>query len=196
MGVAFLAALLVSAAFTHVDTLLSIPYRETDEQIAAGLKMGREMNVLNHYPPPRAGGTAAPLANADTLSSRAYLDLSLGPMALQGLRPDLFTYWSASVFAHNTDTVFVLTDRETPERRISIGMRLKGQSCGATTENPVGHDAILPSATAVLLIHCFMSDRTNTQYISDLTGQQKALTLRPASVRRPTIARQSCVAAP
>jgi uncharacterized membrane protein len=180
MGVAFLAALVASAAFARVYTLLSIPYRETDKQIAAGLKMGCEMNVLNHARPPRAGGTAAPLANADTLSSRAYLDLSQGPMALQGLRTDLCAYWSASVFAPNTDTVFVLTDRETPERRISIGMRLKGQSYGATTENLVRHDVILPSATAVLLIRCFMSDRTNTQYISDLTGQQKALTLRPA----------------
>ena len=177
---AFLSALIVSAASTHAYTLFSIPYQETDKQIAAGLKMGREINALNHSPPPRAGGTAVPLANADTLSSRAYLNLSKGPMVLEGLRPDLCTYWSASIFAHDTDMVFVLTDSETPDRRISIGMRLEGQSYGTSVEDNVDNDVVLPSATAVLLIRCFMSDRTNTKYIADLTGQQKALTMRPA----------------
>ena len=51
---AFMGAFVLTAGATHAYTLFATPGWQTDKQIAAGLKMGRTMNTLNHSPPPRA----------------------------------------------------------------------------------------------------------------------------------------------
>jgi uncharacterized membrane protein len=122
-----------------------------------------------------------PLANPDTLGSRAYLDLSDGPFVVKGRRPESCTYWSASVFAHDTDTVTVLTDLDTPDRDVSLGIRTPNQRF----VQPVGAEAVLPSEKGVLLLRCFMRDRTDAAYLAQLDQERRGLKLLPAKWSRP-----------
>jgi uncharacterized membrane protein len=174
------AAIVIFAVFavaTHLVLLWITPSWETDRQVAAGLRRAGGLNILIHAPRARAGATSVPLANPDTLSSRAYLDLSKGPLVLTGVRPDSCSYWSASVFAHNTDAVLVRSDRDSPDRIIALGLRTAAQRF---TE-PVRDQAVLPSPKGVLLIRCFMRDRMDKAYLAKLDAERRQLTLRPAA---------------
>ena len=144
-------------AAVHFALLWLSPAWATDHQIAEGLKRGARMNVLTYGKPPRAGTTSVPLANPDVLSTRAYLDLSKGPFVIEGLRPESCAYWSASVFAENTDAVLVSSDQQSPDRKISLALRMTSQ----TVNEPVLSQAVLPSKTAVVLLRCIMRDRVD-----------------------------------
>ena len=178
--VAGLTSFVVVGVAVHLALLYGAPYWATDHQISAALKRGARKNVLQHGKVPRAGTTSVPLANPDMLASRAFLDLGKGPMVIEGERPVSCSYWSTSVFAHNTDTVLVKSDRDLPNRHISIGLRLANQSLG----EPVDAEAVLPSKTGVVLIRCFMRDRTNADYVAKLTQEIHGLSLRPAKNAR------------
>lgn len=171
-----LAAFVVVGGATHALLLWRSPVWATDYQIDEGMKRGGAWNRLLYGKPPRAGTTSVGLASPDSLGSRAYLDLSKGPLVLEGLRPENCAYWSASVFAHNTDTVLVRSDRDLPQRRITIALRTVDQNVG----EPVDDTAVLPSPKGVLLLRCFMRDRTDEAYVAKLSGEIRGLTLRPA----------------
>jgi len=163
-------------AAVHGFLLWRSPMWATDYQIEQGLKKGGSWNTLIYGKPPRANTTKVGLASPDTLGSRAYLDLSKGPLVLEGLRPENCTYWSASVFAHNTDTVLVRSDRDLPQRKITVALRTADQKVGEA----VDATAVLPSAKGVLLLRCFMRDRTDKAYVAGLSQEIRGLSLRPA----------------
>lgn len=172
-----LIAFLLAAGATHAVLLSGAPYWATDYQLRQGLKKGGAWNRLIYGKPPRAGTTTVGLASPDTLGSRAYLDLSKGPLILTGERPVSCAYWSASVFAHNTDAVLVKSDRDLPGRDISIVLRTADQD--APVAGPVQASAVLPSPKGMLLLRCFMRDRTNKPYVEQLSREIRGLTLRP-----------------
>jgi uncharacterized membrane protein len=169
-----LGAFLGAAVIVHGALLWGAPRWATDHQIREGLRRGGSWNTLLHGQPPTAGSTSVPLANADTLGSRAYLDLRGGPLILEGVRPESCTYWSATVFAHDTDTVTMLTDGDTPDRQVSLGIRLAGQRLAEA----VATEAVLPSARGVLLVRCFMRDRADQEYLQQLDRERRQLQLR------------------
>ena len=173
VGASFISA----AVASHLLLLFGAPSWETDKQVALGLKRAGQMNALFHAPAPQAGTTTVPLANADTLSSRAYLDLSRGPYVLTGVRPKSCSYWSVSVFARNTDVVLIRSDRDTPDRSIDIGLRTPDQRLNER----VAGEAVLPSPSGVLLIRCFMRDRMDKAYLATLDAERRQLALRPAA---------------
>lgn len=171
-----LSAFVVSAVLTHVVLLVGSPVWATDYQISQGLKTGGAWNRLIYGKPPRAGTTKVGLANPDTLGTRAYLDLSEGPLILEGRRPTSCAYWSVSVFAHNTDTVLIRSDRELADPHIAIALRTRDQ----VLAEPVQASAVLPSAKGVLLIRCFMKNRSDAPYIAGLSSEIRGVTMRPA----------------
>ena len=175
IGVTAFAA---AAAATHAALLFGSPIWATDYQIEQGVKRGGSWNRLMYGKPPRAGTTTVGLASPDTLGTRAYLDLSKGPLMLEGLRPESCAYWSVSVFAHDTDAVLVLSDRDLPGRRVAIALRTQDQ----TVAEPGQATAVLPSPKGVLLIRCFMKDRTDKAYVAGLSQEIRGLTMRPAKV--------------
>ncbi|ODT86144.1 DUF1254 domain-containing protein [Phenylobacterium sp. SCN 70-31] len=174
--VVFLATAVVVGLLVHAGLLWAAPRWATDRQIEAGLARGAVWNRLQHSPPPRAGTTSVPLANPDSLTSRAYLDLSKGPLVLEGPLPKACVYWSASLFAHDTRTVFIASDRDYPEGHVRIGFRHAGQSPVSDAQ-----DVPSPSRVAVLLIRCFMRDRTDAAYVEALDPARRALVLEPAA---------------
>jgi uncharacterized membrane protein len=171
-----LLTVLVTAVASHVVLLQMIPFLQTDKQIAAGIERGAGINELVQPPVARAGATSVPLANPDTLGSRAYLDLASGPLILTGIRPELCAYWSVSVFAHNTDTVLVKSDREIPSGPFAIGIRRADQ----TIAEPVELEAVLPSDRGVLLVRCFMRQRDDVAYLANLDAERRSFVLRAA----------------
>ncbi|MBX3482969.1 DUF1254 domain-containing protein [Phenylobacterium sp.] len=172
--IAFVAA----GAATHAVLLFGSPTWATDYQIEQGIKRGGGWNGLIYGKPPRAGTTTVGLANPDTLGTRAYLDLSKGPLIVEGVRPESCAYWSLSVFAHDTDTVLVMSDRELPSGRLAVALRTADQAVA----EPVQASAVLPSPKGVLLIRCFMKTRTDAAYVAGLAKEVRAVTMRPAKV--------------
>lgn len=156
----------------HLACLFLSPALATDYQIREGLKRGGGWNQLIFNAPPRAGRTKVPLANADTLGTRAYLNLAEGPLMLEGPVPKSCVYWSASVFAHNTDTALIASDRDFPSGRFRIAIHTKGQNAP-----PADKSAVLPSRKGVLLLRCFMRDREDQAYLKTLDAERRRITL-------------------
>lgn len=165
---------LVCGFAAHLACVALSPVMATDYQIREGLKRGGAWNELIFNPPPRAGRTKVPLANADTLGTRAYLDLAEGPLLLEGPVPTGCAYWSVSVFAHNTDTVLIASDREFPSGRFKIAIRTARQAGPAADRT-----ALLPSSKGVLLLRCFMRDREDGAYLKALDIERRRVSLTP-----------------
>lgn len=171
-----LLTVVITALVSHVALLQMIPFLQTDKQIEAGIRRGFSINELAQPPAPRAGSTSVPLANPDTLGSRAYLDLASGPLVLSGIRPEGCAYWSVSIFAHNTDTLLVKSDREIPAGPFAIGIR-RGEQ---TITEPVDLETVMPSDRGVLLIRCFMRQREDVAYLASLDAERRTFVLRRA----------------
>ena len=168
---------LVAAVVTHIALLYGSPYWETDKHIKIWQETrGMTWNKLDFIPAPTAGSTAIPLANPDTFSTRAIFDVSNGPFVMEGPLPTLCTYWSASFFAHNTDAVLIMSDRDFPDGKVSIAI---ARSKADVSERTTGV-AELGSDKGVMLMRCFMSDRTNPEYLKSLDAERRKMVLRPA----------------
>jgi|GEM_PF-2453853 len=171
-----LATAVLFGVATHLVFLFGSPYWATDKQIDNWLSRGMAWNTLTFSPIPKAGSTTVPLANPDAFSSRAIIDLKKGPQVLEGPFPPSCTYWSASVFAHNTDTALIMSDRDFPTGLVKIGIARSKADIG---EN-IDAIAVLDSDKAVLLLRCFMRDRTDKAYMATLTEERSKMRVRPA----------------
>jgi uncharacterized membrane protein len=171
-----IVAFFVGAA-THAILLFGSPYWATDKQVKDWLSRGRTFNTLTFLPVPKVGVTTVPLANPDAFSSRAFIDLTKGPQILEGPIPPSCTYWSVSIFAHNTNTVLVKSDRDFPSGLVSIGVARRGENLMEKT-NAI---ALLDSNLAVMILRCFMRDRNDAAYMAALDKERRKLVLRPAN---------------
>jgi uncharacterized membrane protein len=165
------------AAGWHV-MLWQIPTRVTDHLFARMASAGAQTNVLGKPVMRYAKGNIVPMANADTLVRSAMLDLSQGPLRFTATPPrELVDYWSVSVFAHNTDTLFVLNDTQVaPGERVAVQLRLADQPA----PGPGVHDVVLPSARGFLLVRPTMPDRENPAAVAALAQALGEHRLEPA----------------
>lgn len=157
-----------------------IPYIATDRMFAGMRASGFETNVLR---PPRLRGAKrnlVPMDNADTLTRAAILDLSAGPLLFTATPPgDAAEYWSVSVFAHNTDTVFVRNDTEIGAGgTFRLGIRLRDQ---AMPPGAADAEAVLPSETGFLIVRATMTDRTDAKGVERLKAALEDHTLNPVA---------------
>jgi uncharacterized membrane protein len=165
--------------------LWQIPYRMTDMLFARMEQAGARPNVLGKPVMRHAKGNIVPMANADTLVRSAMLDLSDGPLRFTATPPrGLVDYWSVSVFAHNTDTLFVLNDTQVPEgERVTIQLRLADQPA----PDPGVRDVVLPSARGFLLVRPTMPDRENPAAVAALAAALAEHRLEPVGPRNPGV---------
>lgn len=145
-----------------------IPYLATDRLFAGMEKAGARTNVLGKPVVRKASGNLVPMANADMLVRSAMLDLSDGPLRFMGTPPGkLAEYWSVSVFAHNTDTLFVLNDSHVPPGKpVVVQIRLGHHPA----PEPGVHDVILPSARGFLLVRPTMANREDATTVAALAA--------------------------
>jgi len=164
--VPFIAVGLISAAAGWFVTIERIPYLMTDAVFARMEAAGARPNVLGKAVMRYAKGNIVPMANADILARSAILDLSEGPLQFTATPPrELVDYWSVSVFAHNTDTLFVRNDSQVPEgKTITVRLRLAHHA----RPGPGVHDVVLPSPRGFLLVRPTMPDRENPAAVAAL----------------------------
>jgi uncharacterized membrane protein len=162
----FTAAGLIGMAAGWLVAIERIPYLMTNAVFERMEAAGARSNVLGEAVMRYAKGNIVPMANADILARSAMLDLSDGPLQFTATPPlGLIDYWSVSVFAHNTDTLFVINDTQVPEgEEITVRLRLAVQPA----PGPGVHDVVLPSPRGFLLVRPTMPDRENPAAVAAL----------------------------
>jgi len=99
----------------------------------------------------RPGGIRRP--NPDVLPTTVAYDLSAGALHLTG--PVWEPYWSLSVYAHNSDNIFVINDRELESGRFDVLISAAPATTGSGTVNVVS-----PSTTGLVVIRRLAADTT------------------------------------
>lgn len=172
------AVALASAA--HAAVLFGAPYVATDLVInridrTRGLVPNR-LAVASPVAPPR---DAVPMGNPDTLVASSWLDLREGPLVFNAPLPMNAEYWSISIFAHDSDVDFLLSDRDlggAPEAHVII-------------YGPSHKDVLPPSESAAvarvstqrayLLVRAVMPDRSDSEQVQALKAELEQARLEP-----------------
>lgn len=168
------------AGAAHAAVLFAAPYVATDLVInridrARGLVPNR-LAVAPPVAPPR---DAVPMGNPDTLVASSWLDLREGPLVFHAPLPRNAEYWSISIFAHDSDADFVLSDRDlggAPEARVVI----YGPSHQDVLAPPEGAAvARVSTQRAFLLVRAIMPDRNDAAQVQALTAELEQARLEP-----------------
>ena len=170
---ALLAALVGVAAF--YATLIWIPLDEMSKVEARIAKAAGGANIMRYGTRPDANFRAVVRPSPDQLYSASSYDLSSCPVWFSGVIPD--TYWSLSVFAHNSDNFFVVNDSEVETPMYEFVMVEKGQP------GPEGYsDAQIiesPSTTGVALVRMFIDREENLEELERVRRLGKCGSLEP-----------------
>lgn len=169
------ATIALGGAAGWYGALYAIPYVATDQLFAKFEKNGSEVNVLLPTRLRDSRRNNVPLDNADTLVRAAMIDLSAGPLLFEAQVPGDGEYWSVSVFAHNTDTLFVANDQELGPGKFSLAIRRSDQSAPQAEKT-----VIVPGNRAFLLIRSVMTDRTDLEEVESLKAQLSRASLTRA----------------
>lgn len=171
-------ALIVSV---HVLTVFALPFVATSVVVDRILeRTGTGVNVLTVAPPREAGADLVPMENPDTVTASAWLDLAEGPWVLEASLPASALYGSVAVYAHDTDTEFLLSDRDWPRGvsprplRILILRRGEPMPAGEFT-----HVAQVSTRRAFLLMRAILQDRYDVDQVDRVVRQWRQATLRP-----------------
>jgi hypothetical protein len=177
-----LVYIIVLAAIVHVAVVFAAPYAATDRVIAgiATTRLGLTPNALGQPRITSAPRDVVPMSNTDTVTTSSWLDLRQGPLVFEADVPTHAVYWSISIFAHDSDTDFVLSDRELGEHGHARVLIL-----GPGQEAPAGYEdarvARISTQRAFLLVRSIMRDRNDPADVEALTSEVGQATLQPAS---------------
>lgn len=169
-------AALAGGAAGYAAALHVIPERATDALFEQFQSNGRTFNTLSRASVRNARNNLVVRDNADTLTRSAMLDLRDGPLVFEAEVPADAVYWSVSLFAHNTDTFFVASDRSAGAGPYKVLIRRKDQS----SAERVDATAISPSDVGFLIIRYTMPDRNNAADVEAMRAQIMKASLRPA----------------
>lgn len=140
-----IAALLI-AVVVHVIVVLAAPGKimaVAMDKISGG---GARINVWSHAPRTSIASRAIVRPSPDLAYSSCVYDLSKGPVRITAPRWD--DYASLSIFAANTDNVYVINDRQMPPGGADILLIRKGSARPATSAVVVES----PSAKGIALL--------------------------------------------
>lgn len=149
---------LVGLASFHI-TLYYIPLVEMSKVEAQIAKAAGGKNLVRYGTRPDSSFRAVVRPSPDQLYSACSYDLSDGPVRFSGVIPD--TYWSLSIFAHNSDNFFVVNDSEIATETYEFVMIPQGQA------RPPGYaDTQIiesPSETGIALVRMFIDREDNLE---------------------------------
>jgi hypothetical protein len=160
----------------------AIPVVATDTLFARFQKAGAKVNRLSPPPVRNARRNLVPMDNADTLTRSVIIDLKDGPLLFEADVPAGAEYWSVSLFAHNTDTFFVASDRTTGPGPYRLIIRARDQ---AQPGVPADATAVSPSRKAFLIIRAVMPDRNDAIGVEALRQTLLRERIGPASSKAP-----------
>ncbi len=150
-------------------TLAYIPIHEmskAEERIAA---IAGGKNLIRHGPRATSAFRSVVRPSPDQIYSACVYDLGDGPVRFTGSIPE--SYWSLSMFAHNSDNFFVVNDAQIGEQTYDYVLIKKGELApeGVPTERVITS----PSTTGIALVRMFI-DRDDRLAALDRVRQQGA----------------------
>jgi len=150
-SVLILAVVVSIASFYATLTYIPINEMGKAEQRIAKIAGGR--NVIRHGTRPTSEFRSVVRPSPDQIYSACVYDLSDGPVRFSGSIPD--TYWSLSVFAHNSDNFFVVNDGQIKGQTYDYVLIKKGQT--APQGVPPAQVIISPTKTGIALVRIFIN---------------------------------------
>ncbi|PZO54732.1 MAG: hypothetical protein DCF16_04590 [Alphaproteobacteria bacterium] len=167
------------ALISHFAIVFAAPYLATDVVIARIDKVrALTPNELRVAPPTSPPRDLVPMGNADTITASSWLDLRQGPLLFEAPLPRRGEYWSVSIFAHDSDTDFIMSDRD-----VQAGEPARVLIYGPGQVPPIQSDAIIARVSterAFLLVRAIMRDRNDNADVEALSAELRQATLRPA----------------
>jgi len=147
----FVLAVVVSITSFYA-TLAYIPINEMRkaEKRIATVAGGR--NVIRHGTRATSKFRSVVRPSPDQLYSACVYDLSKGPVRFSGSIPD--TYWSLSMFSHNSDNFFVVNDSQIEGQTYDYVLVKEGQR--APEGVPTNRVIVSPSKTGIALVRIFI----------------------------------------
>jgi len=134
---------------------------------------------INHlgYGPLRYAGTDPVVRdNPDTVTSFAVYDVSKQALRVRCVVPETDNYWSLSLFAWNTDTIYVVNDQTAPAKVFDIIVI----SDSNVYESLAGETTVVsPTDRGVLIVRMVVTDRDDQREIERLSEVQGQTYIEP-----------------
>lgn len=177
-----MSGLLAVVALVHGLAVFALPYLATHVVVDRILtRTNAGANELIVAAPRDAGADLVPMENPDTVTAAAWLDLDAGPQVLELSLPSSALYASISVYAHHTDTEFLLSDRDLPEPQSRAPLRvLILRRDDAVPAGEFTHVARISTRRAFLLVRAVLQDRYEPTQVERVVGELRQASLRPA----------------
>jgi uncharacterized membrane protein len=146
----FCGLALAVAVVVHVAAVLAAPYLLMDVAMAKIIgHAGKHANEWIHAPRVSAQSRRVVRPSPDLAYSACIYDLADGPVHVTAAAWD--DYMSVSVFAHNSDNIFVINDRQAPQG-VDLVIVRKGQphpaGAGLVVESPSRRGIVLQRRVA------------------------------------------------
>jgi uncharacterized membrane protein len=135
-----------------------------------------KINQLGYGPLRYAGNDPVVRDNPDTVTSFAVYDVSEQPLRIRCVVPETDNYWSLSLFAWNTDTIYVVNDRTAPAKVFDITV-VNGDNVYQSLADET--TVISPSDRGVLLVRMVVTNRDDQQEIERLSEVQRQMYIEP-----------------
>lgn len=168
------------ASLSHALVVWVAPYVATD-RVVAGIARTREgfaPNRLSFAAPASPSRDVVPMSNPDTVVASSWLDLDAGPLVFTADPPSEAVYWSVSIFAHDSDTDFILSDRDLTARG-DVRVLILGPGQAQPESLEADHVARLSTRRGFLLVRAIMRDRNDAAHVAALTEQMRDASLGP-----------------
>ncbi len=150
LGTFILAAIAGIVGF--YATLMFIPVNEMRKAEARIAMVAGGKNIIRHGARATASFRSVVRPSPDQLYSACVYDLNDGPVRFSGPIPD--SYWSLSIFAHNSDNFFVVNDSQLEEKTYDYALIYDGQL--QPEGMPANKVITSPSKTGIALIRIFI----------------------------------------
>lgn len=161
----------------YAGALTLIPYAATEKLLDQFRASGRADNTLTRPNVRNARRNLVVRDNADTVTQAATIDLANGPVLYETNVPADAVYWSVSLFAHNTDTYFVASDRDLKPGPFRLLIRRPNQAAST----PADREAVSPTRFSYMIIRYTMPDRNDAASVEAIKARQAASRLSPAT---------------
>jgi uncharacterized membrane protein len=167
------------AVVLHILVMRAIPKVLTSRAVNAIYERygeERPVNTLGYGTLRRAGTDLVVRDNPDTVTSMAVIDVSRSPVRIHCVVPPGDNYWSASLFAWNTDTFFVMNDLEAPVEEFDLVVADPGSTYDEQENEILVYS---PTPRSILIVRMVVTDRTDEEELERLASVQKEMWVRP-----------------
>jgi len=158
---AWLAVTLIGAVAVHLASTWWLP-NLIMQRTMSSIGGFAGSNVFIHTPPPNAGARAVVRPSPDLLYSICILDLSAGPVRIRAAVSE--PYSSLSVFAANSDNIFVINDRQVTGDHFDAVLSMDDEPVDADGAQRVR----MPSARGIALVRRVITDARQLEQIDAL----------------------------